>query len=100
MGRTSIALFAVILGAVGSTVALPIPEANAAFCAKQPRATTDGCRRYQCVRRGPCQVGRLFTRRGCLRYACTTMGAGGIPDRRPDQPVPHVPNVPPRPPQR
>lgn len=79
------------LGVIGSALVLPVSDANAAFCAKPPKVgfRAGDCQKYQCVRHGPCQVGRSFTRRGCLRYLCTAMvpPGGGIPGRNPDNPV-------------
>ena len=89
MSRT-VVLLAATLGVIGSMLVLPVSDANAAFCAKPPKLgfQAGDCQKYQCVRRGPCQVGRSFTRRGCLRYLCTTMvGPRVIPDRNPNNPV-------------
>src|SRR4051812_13214661 len=88
MSRTI--LLAATLGMIGSALVLPVPDANAAFCAKPPKLGVHGgdCQKYQCVRHGPCQVGRLFTRRGCLKYVCTAMVpvGGGLPGKPPGTP--------------
>ena len=97
MSRTGVVVFAGMLGAIGSTLVLPVSEANAAMCAKPPQFSPSGCRRFRCVVHGPCEVRRFVTdRKGCLRYLCTSMvPRGSGPGKPHDQPVGGVPGGPP-----